>query len=496
MPRYNRYQKLQKYYLGEPISPPEYKQGTLITTGEWDSIEDCENDIIPGSFDWKVVPNEYICVETDEVNIFEKYEKLQAYNKDTGEAIEPPQYKQGSLITTGEWENINDCNDGKSPITWVEVEYQYICELENGEYVRYQKLQAYEDDTPVEPAQYKKGNKVEGDTFDNIDDCQYYFNKIMMDVVLADKNSGNISIVKKDDFNFNTYLNGYEPIGIVVVPFEHNVYEDNSCGVMGLRFLSDSNKEYGSSQLNEIIITDVTQLLGTLIDYTVRYPYIINDSKQRLLAWNTQSFIPSDIFSKEFDTARSDMCIHDNNSYYTPSTVNRGQSPYLTDGSRNTVYLDHIDTGTSPDIMNGYNIYNGRELSPSIDFHTISTGKGDWYIPATGELRYMMSRLGSITWTLRALKNRYSIDIMDKFDEYNVPGKSPKIVASNISRDNDDPSKSIMLNYMSALLSDDDYHYFNLGLHSIVHAIGVDDLTKINYIPFMRLDESYNIINT
>lgn len=38
----SRYQKLQKYYLGVPVEPPEYKQGDLIETGEWESLELCE----------------------------------------------------------------------------------------------------------------------------------------------------------------------------------------------------------------------------------------------------------------------------------------------------------------------------------------------------------------------------------------------------------------------------------------------------------------------
>lgn len=40
---FNRYQKLQKYYLGVPVDPPEYKQGDLIETGEWETLEQCEN---------------------------------------------------------------------------------------------------------------------------------------------------------------------------------------------------------------------------------------------------------------------------------------------------------------------------------------------------------------------------------------------------------------------------------------------------------------------
>lgn len=43
MPTYKRYQKYQKYYLGVPVDPAEYKKGELIETGEWETLEQCEN---------------------------------------------------------------------------------------------------------------------------------------------------------------------------------------------------------------------------------------------------------------------------------------------------------------------------------------------------------------------------------------------------------------------------------------------------------------------
>lgn len=43
MPKFERYQKLQKYKNGVPVDPPEYKQGELIDTAEFPSKEECEN---------------------------------------------------------------------------------------------------------------------------------------------------------------------------------------------------------------------------------------------------------------------------------------------------------------------------------------------------------------------------------------------------------------------------------------------------------------------
>ena len=46
MAEYDKYQKYQKYINGVPADPPEYMRGELIGTGEYDSIEDCQNDVL------------------------------------------------------------------------------------------------------------------------------------------------------------------------------------------------------------------------------------------------------------------------------------------------------------------------------------------------------------------------------------------------------------------------------------------------------------------
>ena len=46
MATYDKYQKYQKYINGVPANPPEYMRGELIGTGEYDSIEDCESDVL------------------------------------------------------------------------------------------------------------------------------------------------------------------------------------------------------------------------------------------------------------------------------------------------------------------------------------------------------------------------------------------------------------------------------------------------------------------
>lgn len=59
MAEYYRYEKYQKYINGVPADPPEYKQGELIGTGEYDSKSDCQYDAI---YEWRVYSqSDYIC---------------------------------------------------------------------------------------------------------------------------------------------------------------------------------------------------------------------------------------------------------------------------------------------------------------------------------------------------------------------------------------------------------------------------------------------------
>lgn len=102
MPIYNRYKKLQKYYLGIPIDPYEFKKGDIVETGFFKNKEYCENN-----YNWKLVPNEYFCtIEND--GTYSRYQKLQAYDKNTDMPIEPPMYITGDKIVGGCTEG--ECN--------------------------------------------------------------------------------------------------------------------------------------------------------------------------------------------------------------------------------------------------------------------------------------------------------------------------------------------------------------------------------------------------
>ena len=88
---YNRYVKLQKYYLGQPVEPAIYKKGDYVTTDDYDTLDDCMNEYI-----W-IPTDKTICVNNG--GVITKYTALQAYiNPDT--PVEPAIYKPGDVIAT------------------------------------------------------------------------------------------------------------------------------------------------------------------------------------------------------------------------------------------------------------------------------------------------------------------------------------------------------------------------------------------------------------
>lgn len=41
---YIRFQKKQKYYLGQPVDPPEYQKGELVSSDLFLDLDECENE--------------------------------------------------------------------------------------------------------------------------------------------------------------------------------------------------------------------------------------------------------------------------------------------------------------------------------------------------------------------------------------------------------------------------------------------------------------------
>lgn len=102
MPIFARFEKLQKYFLGKPFIPEEFKPGKLIIIGEYENQEQCETGIL---YRWFLLTDDYICLN------FSKYEKyIYQISEDNGKTwtnVIPEQTKKGELIE----KNSKDCSE-------------------------------------------------------------------------------------------------------------------------------------------------------------------------------------------------------------------------------------------------------------------------------------------------------------------------------------------------------------------------------------------------
>ena len=222
--------------------------------------------------------------------------------------------------------------------------------------------------------------------------------------------------------------NGYTPIGVVVIPTSHDVYGDGSCGVMSLKEMSYNSPDTGRTSY---------QLMhwGGYGD-DVSLPNL-----NKVPTGNLSNGIPTGQASDAYlpgDRFNGTQCIHDTDVYYDFSPFI--PSPYLTDGSRNPGYYQTSSPSSSNNALADFNgIGNSQVLwdlatsqsswktASSITnnrnsgyypaacccwrYHTGGTSQGDWYLPACGELGYIMPPFNRINDAIDKMRTAYGSSV-------------------------------------------------------------------------------------
>ena len=221
----------------------------------------------------------------------------------------------------------------------------------------------------------------------------------------------------------------YTPIGVEVVPAEHDVYGTGQAGIMSLAYMNYTTPDIGSSSYLRMcwggykVETSLSNL--DAVNYIGDNGNLNNDVVQ---CTTDYVYLPSDQFTKVAGLDGHSKYYYNDSKKYAPSPFNadgsRNEAYYTTaystanalsdfDGVGNTAVLTELATSQS-DWKTASTITNnsGAGYYPAAcccwRFHTAGTSQGQWYLPAMGELGYVLIRIKAINTTINKVKSVYS----------------------------------------------------------------------------------------
>lgn len=258
----------------------------------------------------------------------------------------------------------------------------------------------------------------------------------VIEIQLADVVAGDICAFDGTNKRFFRFVDSgakddikkYIPIGIVVIPASHDVYGTGECGVMSLKEMSCDTPSTGSISKKNMCWgpndTDISTLpnLNKVPDG--------NTSNGIPTGIASDGYLPSDLFNYT-----DIQCVHDTDVYYFSSPY--VPSPYLTDGSRNPGYYQTTSPSSSRNALadfdgkgntqkiiaqRGTKDYNSWKPTYNVGtdypaasccdmFYTEGTKQGDWYLPACGELGYIMPPFNKINNAIDKIRTAYDSSI-------------------------------------------------------------------------------------
>ena len=256
---------------------------------------------------------------------------------------------------------------------------------------------------------------------------------VACDVCLCNKSTGKLLIVEASKFSISEYpSSNYSPVGVVVIPGNHDVYGDGSCAVISLKEMNYSTPDTGSTSYQNM---HWGQDDGTDISNMTNYNqvcYVGSNGKvnQTVQGVTNDGYLPSDNFTTVQNPYDKDTYFYFNDSdkyipspyneddtrnpaYYqtsSPSSSNNAMSDF--DGVGNTKILTDLATAqsnwkTASTITNSYDSGYYPAACCCWRYHTEGTKQGDWYLPAMGELGYIMVKLKKINQTINTLITAY-----------------------------------------------------------------------------------------
>lgn len=251
----------------------------------------------------------------------------------------------------------------------------------------------------------------------------------------------------------STALEKLVPVGLVIIPEEHDVYEDGSCGVMSLVYMSCDTPEvgcvgkkvgYAGDDGAHFMYFGNTAYIKNGND--VKLPHLgpMGDGNNKLDPKTTKQGTTTEKVAIPNNMNTGVQSISDPYGHYPDSVDAKryyGISPYIGyDEGRNDMYSSdslavyngkdktneilELATGqsdwrTDSKITNSVNNGYYPAACTCYRYHTEGTHEGDWYLPSIAELGYMIARTKKINDTLEHINILFGTDYANPIDYTN-----------------------------------------------------------------------------
>ena len=237
-------------------------------------------------------------------------------------------------------------------------------------------------------------------------------------------------IVDGNEFSGELYPStNYSPVGVVVVPGHHDVYKDGSCAILSLKYMNTNEPDTGTNDADFMNwcgdeTLSVAQTLKVYSD--VCYVGVAYTIAEQVQGVTDESALPSDKFSSKENPFDKETFYHANRPYAS------SPSPYKNDGTFNSEYSKTEAPSSTENALSDFNgLVTTRKMcktdisaadwktysdipsggfSPAYccwRYHTNGTSQGSWYLPACGELGYMIVRFKKINEAIEKLITIY-----------------------------------------------------------------------------------------